>query len=173
MTEEEEKKKKEAQKLPVRPRPDFTLADQFAKISKNCELASYYCKLLPWLLIPFGIGLCAGGFALLGPLLLVLGIFSYIGSQICSEYKDNFEQAMLKEEKAAVAKNEPKLQAYYEQCAELGIDPNQAPAKSESKQKNKQMPKATINMSSKQVAEALAKQTVKSEGKKPEMEHSM
>lgn len=169
MTEEEEKKKKE--EIPVRPKPDFTLADQFAKISKNCELASYYCKLAPWLLIPLGIGFCAGGLAFLGPLFLILGIFSYIGAQICGEYKDNFEQAMLKEEKAAVQKNEPKLQAYYEKCAEMGIDPSQAPAKN--KEKKQEKPKATINMSSKQVAEALAKQAVKPADKKPDMEATM
>ena len=151
MTEEEEKKKKE--QVPVRPTPDFTLADKFSKISKNCEMASYFCKLMPWLLVPLGIGFCAGGALILGPILLTLAAFAFIGSQVFAEYKDNFEQAMIKEEKAAVQKNEPKLQQYYEQCAEMDIDPSQAQATN----KEKDLPKATINMSSKQLVEAASK----------------
>ena len=159
MTEEEEKKKEK--QVPVRPMPDFTLADKFAAISKNCEMGSYYCKFFPWIFVPLGIGLCASGNIILGTIFLVLAVFSFIGAQVCAEYKDNFEQAMLNEEKEAVKNNEPKLQQYYEKCAEMGIEPNKAPTNDKSKDKPKKEPKPTINMSSKQVAETLAKQAVK------------
>lgn len=118
--EEGKGKEKEAPKL---PKPDFSTSDKFKDMAKQFEAASYISKPLIWILIPLTIGAFAAGLGVLATIFMTLAFASIVMMYAGGELKDICEDYAIKEEKAAVKKNEGPLKEYYQKCAELENEP--------------------------------------------------
>lgn len=114
--EEGKSKKKEVPKL---PEPDFSASDRCKKMSKQFEAVSYISKPLIWILFPLTIGAFAAGLGVLATIFMTLAFASIVMMYAGGELKDIFEDYAIKEEKAAVKKNEGPLKEYYQKCEEL------------------------------------------------------
>ena len=125
--EKENKDDKEEQeqepKVPDLPEPDFTSSKKCKTLSKYFETSSYFAKVLTWILVPLTIGAFATGLGIVATILMVLTVVSIGFVYGGGELKDIFEDYALKDEKAAVKANAPKLQEYYKKCEELNIEP--------------------------------------------------
>lgn len=118
--EEGKSKKKEVPKL---PEPDFSASDRCKKMSKQFEAVSYISKPLIWILFPLTIGAFAAGLGVLATIFMTLAFASIVMMYAGGELKDIFEDYAIKEEKAAVKKNEGPLKEYYQKCEELENEP--------------------------------------------------
>lgn len=118
--EEGKNKKKEVPKL---PEPDFSASDRCKKMSKQFEAVSYISKPLIWILFPLTIGAFAAGLGVLATIFMTLAFASIVMMYAGGELKDIFEDYAIKEEKAAVKKNEGPLKEYYQKCEELENEP--------------------------------------------------
>lgn len=118
--EEGKNKKKEVPKL---PEPDFSASDRCKKMSKQFEAVSYISKPLIWILIPLTIGAFAAGLGVLATVFMTLAFASIVMMYAGGELKDICEDYAIKEEKAAVKKNEGPLKEYYQKCEELENEP--------------------------------------------------
>lgn len=118
--EEGKSKEKEAPKL---PEPDFGASDKFKNMAKQFEAASYISKPLIWILIPLTIGAFAAGLGVLATVFMTLAFASIVMMYAGGELKDICEDYAIKEEKAAVKKNEGPLKEYYQKCEELENEP--------------------------------------------------
>lgn len=123
--------------VPKLPEGDFSVADKYIKISKYCEAASYWSKIMPWIFIPLAIGAMMTGLGVLSLVFVAIASVSIITIYAGSEFKDVFEDLAIKEEKGVVEKNKTNLQEYYKKCEELNIEPLSPNAKLKDKDKAK------------------------------------
>lgn len=114
---------KQAPKVPQLPELDLTSSKRCKTLSKYFETTSYFAKVLTWILIPLTIGAFATGLGVFASILMFLAVISIGFVYGGGELKDIFEDFAIKDEKAAVKANAPKLQEYYKKCEELNIEP--------------------------------------------------